>query len=127
MSAPLPAEDDLNARYDPMSRDELIAECEQQRAALEELGRHIFGGGWLDHASGCNGEVCNCGLRDWLRRHEKQLGISFGGDVPAVQEARPIARCDACNRVADNKMAGQRCFMEHPDGALCGGMLLTVL
>jgi hypothetical protein len=32
MTAPLPA--DLNARYDPMTRDELIAECERLRTAL---------------------------------------------------------------------------------------------
>lgn len=49
MNAPLPA-DELNARYDPMTRDELIAECERQRlgrlqaeherdAAVEQLAK----------------------------------------------------------------------------------------
>ena len=41
MTTPL-STDDLNARYDPMTRDELIAECERltrQMAALRADGR----------------------------------------------------------------------------------------
>jgi len=34
--APLSTEE-LNARYDPMSRDDLIAECERLRTALERI------------------------------------------------------------------------------------------
>jgi len=30
-------EDDINARYDPMNRDELIAECERLRARVKWL------------------------------------------------------------------------------------------
>lgn len=32
----IPTEDNLNARYDPMTRDELIAECERLRAESAE-------------------------------------------------------------------------------------------
>ncbi len=34
MAELIPTEDDLNARYDPMTRDELIAECENMRTLL---------------------------------------------------------------------------------------------
>lgn len=30
----MPTSDELNARYDPMTRDELIAECEKLRATI---------------------------------------------------------------------------------------------
>ncbi len=47
-------------------------------------------------------------------------------DVPVVQEARPIARCSKCERVAVNSMAGQRCYAEDACGVQCTGTLFTV-
>lgn len=47
-------------------------------------------------------------------------------NVPTVQAARPIARCNLCERVAANSMAGQRCYAEDLDGSKCIGTLFTV-
>lgn len=74
-------------------RDVVIHELAGLKSALDELGKHVFGGGWLDHGTTCAAgyfdEVCNCGLSDWLKRFEKPLGIVLNGlptDVGAKRE-----------------------------------------
>lgn len=59
-----------------------------------------------------------------LERAERWLAQP--DDVPVVQEARRIAKCNVCDRVADNSMAGQRCFLEDACGVPCDGTLFTV-
>jgi len=64
-------------------------EIEQLHASLRELGKNVYGGRWVDHAGGCtagvDGHVCNCGLSDWLVKHQKELGLVFPVPQPEKQ------------------------------------------
>lgn len=62
-------------------RDCAVEDVKRFALAFEELGKHVFGGGWLDHAAECptgltDDDVCTCGLADWLKRFEGPLGIN---------------------------------------------------
>jgi len=62
-----------------------LAEIDRLRAALSELGGHVFGGGWVDHGAGCEVgttvDSCTCGLTEWLKKYGALLGIAL--DVAA--------------------------------------------
>lgn len=61
------------------------AEVARLRGSLKDAGAKVFGGGWIDHAVDCplgesDESICSCGLTDWLKKNEQDLGIQLGGE-----------------------------------------------
>jgi hypothetical protein len=67
---------------DPTGGYVKLEDYERLSAALNEAGRKVYGGNWIDHGADCelgqsDTSACTCGLLEWLKRNAVVLGISF--------------------------------------------------
>jgi len=75
----------------------LSVDNKRRHAALSEAGRQVYGG-WIDHSAQCEagleGCSCTCGLTDWLKKYQADLGIR----IPALEAAPPAeTKAEQCS------------------------------